>query len=82
VKSNISVYILAYNEASKIGDAVKSVLWADEVVVADSYRKDGTADIAASLGVRVVQIPHRLRGAPKQSDWRVQSRVDSELGCG
>lgn len=57
MKSNISAYILAYNEASKIEDAVKSVLWADEVVVADSYSQDGTADIAASLGARVVQIP-------------------------
>jgi glycosyltransferase involved in cell wall biosynthesis len=57
VKSNISAYILAYNEASKIRDALKSVLWADEVVVADSYSKDGTADIAASMGARVVQIP-------------------------
>jgi glycosyltransferase involved in cell wall biosynthesis len=57
VKSNISAYILAYNEASKIADAVKSVLWADEVVVADSYSQDGTADIAASFGARVVQIP-------------------------
>jgi glycosyltransferase involved in cell wall biosynthesis len=57
VKSNISAYILAYNEANKIADAVKSVLWADEVVVADSYSQDGTTDIAASLGARVVQIP-------------------------
>jgi glycosyltransferase involved in cell wall biosynthesis len=57
VKRNISAYILAYNEASKIGDAVKSVLWADEVVVADSNSQDGTADIAASMGARVVQIP-------------------------
>jgi glycosyltransferase involved in cell wall biosynthesis len=57
VKSKISAYILAYNEAKKIEDAVKSVLWADEVVVADSYSEDGTADVAASLGARVVQIP-------------------------
>ncbi len=57
MKRNISAYILAYNEASKIGDAVKSVLWADEVVVADSNSQDGTADIAASMGARVVQIP-------------------------
>jgi glycosyltransferase involved in cell wall biosynthesis len=57
MRSKISAYILAYNEATKIGDAVKSVLWADEVIVADSYSQDNTADIAASLGARVVQIP-------------------------
>src|SRR5437899_5164512 len=53
----ISAYILALNEAEKIADAVSSVLWADEIVVADSGSSDGTAEIAQSLGARVVQIP-------------------------
>jgi glycosyltransferase involved in cell wall biosynthesis len=53
----ISAYILAYNEAEKIEAAVSSVLWADEIVVADSGSTDRTAEIAASLGARVVQIP-------------------------
>ena len=30
----VSVYIIAFNEAEKIRDAVSSVLWADEVIVA------------------------------------------------
>ncbi len=55
----ISAYILAFNEAEKIADAVSSVLWADEIVVADSGSTDGTAVIAQSLGARVVQIPFR-----------------------
>ena len=33
----ISAYILSYNEAEKIEAAVSSVLWADEVVVIDSF---------------------------------------------
>ena len=53
----ISAYILAFNEAEKIADAVSSVLWADEIVVADSGSTDGTAEIAESLGARVVQLP-------------------------
>ena len=53
----ISAYILAFNEAEKIADAVSSVLWADEIVVADSGSTDRTAEIAQSLGARVVQIP-------------------------
>jgi glycosyltransferase involved in cell wall biosynthesis len=53
----VSAYILAYNEAEKIADAVSSVLWADEIIVADSGSTDGTADIARGLGARVVQIP-------------------------
>jgi glycosyltransferase involved in cell wall biosynthesis len=53
----VSVYILAYNEAEKIADAIASVLWADEIVVADSGSTDSTAEIAYNLGARVVQIP-------------------------
>jgi len=53
----ISTYILAYNEADKIAAAISSVLWADEIVVADSGSTDRTAEIAQSLGARVVQIP-------------------------
>ncbi len=65
--AKISAYIICFNEERNIADAVKSVLWADEVVVVDSFSSDRTAEIAASLGARVVQIPFegfgRLRTA-------------------
>lgn len=54
--SQISAYIIAYNEQDKIADAINSVLWADEVVVIDSHSKDQTAEIAAKMGARVVQV--------------------------
>ncbi|MDX8404814.1 MAG: glycosyltransferase family 2 protein [Mariprofundus sp.] len=54
--NKVSVYIITFNEADKIAAAVKSALWADEVIVADSHSSDGTADIATSLGARVVQL--------------------------
>ena len=53
----ISAFILAYNEAEKIEAAVSSVLRADEVVVIDSFSTDRTAEIARSLGARVVDVP-------------------------
>ncbi len=53
----VSAYVIAYNEAEKIAAAVNSVLWADEIVVADSGSSDATAAIAENLGARVVQIP-------------------------
>ncbi|MBU1233348.1 MAG: glycosyltransferase family 2 protein [Proteobacteria bacterium] len=54
--TKISVYIIAYNEAWKIRDAINSVLWADEIVVVDSHSTDDTVAIAESLGARVVQV--------------------------
>jgi len=59
----ISVYILAYNEARKIGDAIKSVQgWADEVVVIDSFSTDETPQIARQMGTRLIQVPFRTFG--------------------
>ena len=53
----VSAYIIAYNEAKKIADTINSVLWADEIIVADSASTDETARIALDMGARVVQIP-------------------------
>ncbi len=55
--SKLSVYIIAYNEEDKIRNAVASVInWADEVIVADSFSKDRTSEIASSMGAKIVQI--------------------------
>ena len=55
--ARISVYIIAFNEADKIEAALQSVGWADEIVVADSFSTDGTAEIAAKYATRVIQVP-------------------------
>ena len=52
----ISVYIIAFNEVKKIRDCINSVLWADEIIVADSHSTDGTTEIAEALGAKVVHI--------------------------
>jgi glycosyltransferase involved in cell wall biosynthesis len=82
----ISAYILAYNEAEKVADALASVLWADEIVVADSGSTDGTAEIAHALGARVVQIPFEGFGdlrnraiAECRHDWVFS--LDSDERC-
>ncbi len=54
--SKISVYLIAFNEAEKVGAALKSVQWADEIVLIDSNSTDGTLEIAHQLGARVVQV--------------------------
>src|SRR5262249_32939324 len=59
IMQTISVYILTYNEAEKLKAAVESVLWADEIVVVDSYSTDATVGIAAALRARVVQVPFK-----------------------
>ena len=82
----ISAYILTYNEAEKIEAAVSSVLWADEVVVIDSFSTDRTPEIAKSLGARVVDVPFNGFGdlrnraiAACQYDWIFS--LDSDERC-
>jgi len=84
--NKISVYIITYNEADKIRAAVNSVLWADEIVVADSSSQDNTVAIAEELGARVVQIPFRGFGdlrnqamAACTHDWIFS--LDSDERC-
>ena len=82
----ISVYIIAYNEAEKIKDCISSVLWADEIIVADSHSTDGTSEIAESYGAKVVHIPFvgygRLRNdaiSHCTKDWILS--IDSDERC-
>ncbi|HEY1848786.1 MAG TPA: glycosyltransferase family 2 protein [Opitutaceae bacterium] len=55
-KPPVSVFILSRNEAQKIGPALESVAWASEIVLIDSGSTDGTLEIAARHGARVVQV--------------------------
>jgi len=83
---DISVYIIAYNEAEKIAAAVNSVLWADEVIVVDSHSTDATTTIAEALGATVVQVDFegfgKLRNdaiAACSHDWIFS--LDSDERC-
>ncbi|WP_201258142.1 glycosyltransferase family 2 protein [Piscirickettsia litoralis] len=53
----VSAYVIAYNEEEKIRDCVQTLLWADEIIVADSGSTDRTAKWAEALGAKVVQVP-------------------------
>ena len=53
----ISVYVITFNEADKIEAALRSVTWADEIVVADSFSTDATVQIAQRYTNRIIQLP-------------------------
>ena len=41
----LSVVITTYNEDANIADCIESVLWADEILVVDSFSTDRTVEI-------------------------------------
>lgn len=51
----LTAVILTLNEAENIKDCVKSLAWADRVIVFDSYSQDETAALAKSAGADVLQ---------------------------
>jgi glycosyltransferase involved in cell wall biosynthesis len=53
----LSVTIITKNESAQIAEAVKSVAWADEIIVVDSESTDDTAAIARGYTERVIVRP-------------------------
>src|SRR5689334_10265460 len=54
-RERLSACIITYNEADRIEACVKSLSFCDDIVVVDSHSTDATREIAASLGVRVIE---------------------------
>lgn len=82
----VSVTIIALNEEKNIARAIRSVSWADEVIVVDSGSKDRTVELARELGARVVHNPWPGHGKQKNFaqaqaayDWILNIDADEEV---
>ena len=63
--SQVTVLILARNEAHNITDCINSVAFADQVIVIDDFSDDDTVALATAAGATVIQ--HAMNG-----DWGQQ----------
>src|SRR5947207_3877256 len=68
----LSVLIPTRNEAANIEECLRSVAFADEVVVVDSRSTDGTAELATRQGARVVEFDWNHR-YPKKKNWALEN---------
>ncbi len=68
-QKKITVIIPTFNVEDLIEQAIRSVLWADEIFVVDSFSTDRTVEIAKKYGVRVVQ--HEYVYSAKQKNWAI-----------
>ncbi|HEY8382630.1 MAG TPA: glycosyltransferase family 2 protein [Microvirga sp.] len=63
----LSIFIIAKNEADRIGETIRAVReLTDDLVVVDSGSTDGTQDMAAALGARVIFNPWPGYGPQKR----------------
>jgi glycosyltransferase involved in cell wall biosynthesis len=82
----VSLYIIAYQEAANLREVLPTVMWADEVVVVDSFSTDDTAQVCAQFGVRHENVKFdgfgKLRNQALdllKHDWVVS--IDSDERC-
>ena len=52
-KATLSVVLIAKNSETTLHDCLKSVLWADEIILLDSGSTDQTVSIAEEMGAKV-----------------------------
>ncbi len=63
----VSVIITTFNEEVNIGECIASVLWADEVLVVDSFSTDRTVEVTSRFPVEVRQ--RKYFGSAAQKNW-------------
>ncbi len=85
-KLKLSVVIITLNEELNIERCLKSIQWADEVLVYDSGSKDKTLEIAKHLGARIIEGPWLGFGPTKnkaallaRNDWILSLDADEEV---
>jgi glycosyltransferase involved in cell wall biosynthesis len=87
MNNKISAVINTLNEEKNIEQAIKSVSWADEIIVCDMYSEDKTREIAKKMGAKVVLHkkinyvePARNFAISKASyDWVLVLDADEEI---
>lgn len=67
--SKITAIIPTFNEEANIGAAIESVLFADEIIVVDSFSTDKTVEIAHRFGVKLLQ--HEYIYPAAQKNWSI-----------
>jgi glycosyltransferase involved in cell wall biosynthesis len=65
----ISALITTHNEEKNIEKCIRSVSWADEIIVIDSFSSDNTVSICEKLGVNVLQ--RKYNYAADQKNWAI-----------
>jgi len=68
---SITALITVYNQKDRIKRCIDSVLWADEILVVDSFSDDGTVDILR--GYEKVKLEQReYKNAAEQKNWALE----------
>ena len=70
-KLPVSVFMHVENEEKVIEDCLKSVLWADEIFMVDSYSTDATKKIAQKYTDKIIN--HKYINSAQQKNWCLEN---------
>lgn len=68
-RQKLTVLIPCFNEEKNMDECLKSVSWADEIFVVDSFSTDKTLEIARSFTRRIIQ--HEYVNSAAQKNWAI-----------
>jgi glycosyltransferase involved in cell wall biosynthesis len=66
----LTVLIPALNEERNLPDCLQSVMWADEILLIDSFSTDKTLEIATSFQAKILQ--HEYKNHASQINWGIE----------
>jgi len=69
MREKLTVLVPTFNEETMIEECLRSVAWADELFVVDSFSQDRTPEMARGLGARLVQ--HEYVNSATQKNWAI-----------
>ncbi len=72
-RAKLSVAMIARNAGDQIGNALKSVAWADEICVADTGSIDNTKKVAEKYGAKTISIEFEGFGKARQQSVAMAS---------
>jgi len=87
MKAKISIVINTYNEEVNLTRALKSVKWADEIIIVDMHSTDKTIDLAKKAKAKVFYHPYTRFVEPARNfaiakasgDWILVLDADEEI---
>ena len=71
MSAGVSVLVPTLDEELNLTECLRSVEWADEVFVVDSFSRDRTVELARSSGATVVQ--HAFESYSRQKNWALDT---------
>jgi glycosyltransferase involved in cell wall biosynthesis len=78
-RTPVSACIITRDEEDRLGECLDSLDWCDEILVVDSHSVDGTRDLAAARGARVIE--RDWPGHVAQKEFAVRTAAHEWVLC-